>query len=150
MNIPIFFRTPRRRQRGFTLIEMLIVLSIIGLLMGMVIYHLTGINDVAQKQKVQADILTLREALTTYQLDGGMLPTTEQGLKALLSRPTVEPIPSHWHAIMDQEVKDPWGNSYQYVNPGKHNPTRYDLYSDGPDGQPNTDDDIGNWPDTSK
>ncbi len=125
--------------------EMLIVLSIIGLLMGMVIYNLTGVNDVAQGQKAQSDILTLKEALASYQLETGSLPTTEQGLKALWEKPTAEPIPDRWKAMMDEETKDPWGHSYQYRNPGKHNPDRYDIFSMGPDGQPDTDDDIGNW-----
>ena len=125
--------------------EMLIVLSIIALLMGMVIYNLTGVNDVAQAQKVQSDILTFKEALASYQLETGSLPTTEQGLKALWEKPTAEPVPDRWKAMMDEETKDPWGHSYQYLNPGKHNPDRYDVFSMGPDGQPDTDDDIGNW-----
>jgi general secretion pathway protein G len=125
--------------------EMLIVLSIIALLMGMVIYNLTGVNDVAQAQKVQSDILTFKEALASYQLESGSLPTTEQGLKALWEKPTAEPVPDRWKAMMDEETKDPWSHSYQYRNPGKHNPDRYDVFSMGPDGQPDTDDDIGNW-----
>jgi general secretion pathway protein G len=134
-----------RSIRGFTLIEMLIVLSIIALLMAMVIYNLTGVTDVAQGQKAGSDILTLKEALATYQLQTGSLPTTEQGLKALWEKPVAEPVPDRWKRIMDDEVKDPWGHSYQYVNPGKHNPDRYDLFSMGPDGLPDTEDDIGNW-----
>jgi general secretion pathway protein G len=132
---------------------MLIVLSIIALLMGMVIYHLTGVNDAAQEEKVQSDILTFKEALAGYQLESGALPTTEQGIKVLWERPTAEPVPDRWKAMMDEETKDPWGHSYQYQNPGKHNPDRYDIYSMGPDGQPDTDDDIGNWkrkPDSAK
>ena len=125
--------------------EMLIVLSIIALLMGMVIYNLTGVNEVAQGQKVDGDLLTFKEALASYQLETGSLPTTEQGLKALWEKPAVEPIPDRWKAMMDQETKDPWNHSYEYRNPGKHNPGRYDLFSDGPDGLPDTDDDIGNW-----
>ncbi len=125
--------------------EMLIVLSIIALLMGMVIYNLTGVNEVAQGQKVQSDILTFKEALASYQLESGTLPTTEQGLKALWEKPTAEPVPDRWKAMMDEETKDPWGHSYQYLNPGKHNPDRYDIFSMGPDGQPDTADDIGNW-----
>jgi general secretion pathway protein G len=136
-------------QRGFTLMEMLIVLSIIALLMGMVIYHLTGINETAQKQKVQSDLLGFKEMLAAYQLESGTLPTTEQGVKVLWTKPTVEPIPQHWRAMLESETLDPWGHPYQYQNPGKHNPDRYDIYSMGPDGQPATSDDIGNWPDTS-
>jgi len=129
--------------------EMLIVLSIIALLMGMVIFHMTGINETAQKQKVQSDLLGFKEMLAAYQLESNTLPTTEQGLKALWSKPTVEPIPQHWRAMLESETLDPWGHSYQYKNPGKHNPSRYDVYSMGPDGVPDNTDDIGNWQDTS-
>ncbi len=150
MKFPTFFRHHRQAARGgFTLMEMLIVLSIIALLMGMVIYHLTGINETAQKQKVQSDLLGFKEMLAAYQLESGALPTTEQGLKVLWSRPTVEPVPQHWRAMLESETLDPWQHSYQYRNPGKHNPDRYDVFSLGPDGLPDTADDIGNWPDTS-
>jgi general secretion pathway protein G len=134
-----------KMRRGFTLMEMLIVLSIIALLMGMVIYNLTGVNEVAQKEKVSSDLLSFKELLAAYQLETGSLPTTEQGLKALWEKPTAEPIPDQWKAMLEAEVKDPWGHSYQYRNPGKHNPDRYDVSSMGPDGLPDTDDDIGNW-----
>jgi general secretion pathway protein G len=150
MKFPVFARSHRSSFRGgFTLMEMLIVLSIIALLMGMVIYNLTGVTEFAQKQKVQGDLLAFKEMLAAYQLESGSLPTTEQGLKVLWSRPTVEPVPQHWRALSEKETLDPWQHSYQYRNPGKHNPDRYDVYSTGPDGQPDTADDIGNWPDTS-
>lgn len=135
----------RAARRGFTLMEMLLVLTIIALLTGMVIYHLTGISETAQRQKAQTDILGFKELLAAYQLESGTLPTTEQGLKALWSKPTVEPIPQHWRAMLEQETLDPWNHTYQYRNPGKHNPDKYDVFSMGPDGQPDTTDDIGNW-----
>jgi general secretion pathway protein G len=125
--------------------EMLIVLAIIGLLMGMVIYKLSPVQDIARDQKVDSDLLTFKESLAAYQLESGALPTNDQGLKALWQKPTAEPIPDRWKQILEEEVKDPWGHSYEYRNPGKHNPDRYDISSDGPDGQPDTDDDIGNW-----
>jgi general secretion pathway protein G len=127
--------------------EMLIVLSIIALLMGMVIFQISTNTDDAKREKVQADILTFKEMLASYELGNGMLPTTEQGIKVLWTKPTVEPIPPRWHAELDNETLDPWGHPYQYRNPGKHNPDKYDVFSMGPDGQPDTDDDIGNWPD---
>src|SRR5260221_1835544 len=143
MKFPTFFRHHRQATRGgFTLMEMLIVLSIIALLMGMVIYHLIGINETAQKQKVQSDLLGFKEMLAAYQLESGTLPTTEQGLKVLWSRPTVEPVPQHWRAMLEGETLDPWQHSYQYRNPGKHNPDRYDVFSPRPDGLPDTADDI--------
>jgi general secretion pathway protein G len=125
--------------------EMLIVLSIIALLMGMVIYHLTGVSEMAQAQKVDTDLLSFKELLAAYQLESGSLPTTEQGLKALWEKPTAEPVPDRWKAMLDEEVKDPWGHPYQYLYPGKHNPDRYDVWSMGADGVTDTDDDIGNW-----
>jgi general secretion pathway protein G len=150
MNTSSFFRPVRQtRRRGFTLMEMLIVLSIIALLMGLVIYNLTGVAGDAEKQKARADILTLREALSAYQMECGTLPTTEQGLKALWSKPTTEPLPQNWSRQMEEETLDPWGHSYQYLNPGKHNPDGYDLYSMGPSGQPDSPDTIGNWANTS-
>ncbi len=125
--------------------EMIIVLSIIALLMGLVIMNLNPIKGVAETKKVQADILALKEALSAYQLQTGTLPTSAQGLKSLWHFPTEDPIPDQWHKIMDEEVVDPWGHSYKYSNPGKHNPDGYDVYSMGEDGQDGADDNIGNW-----
>jgi general secretion pathway protein G len=137
--------TRNKGRRGFTLMEMIIVLTIIALLMGLVIMNLSGIGDVAKIKKTQADVLAFREALSTYQLQTGTLPTNEQGLKALWAKPTSDPVPDQWHRIMDEEVLDPWGHSYKYLNPGKHNTDGYDVYSTGPDGQDGGDDNIGNW-----
>jgi general secretion pathway protein G len=146
MKFPAFSRSsPKSDRRGFTLMEMLIVLSIIALLMGLAIYNLTGFTDVAKVQKVHGDILTIKEELSLYQLDAGSLPTTEQGLKALVTKPTVEPVPDHWRACAKEETLDPWNHSYQYRIPAKKSPDEYDLFSMGPDGLPDTDDDIGNW-----
>ena len=130
--------------------EMLIVLTIIGLLMGMVIFQVTDLTGGAKPQKAKTDIIAFKEMLASYQLQNGTLPTTEQGLKVLWSKPTTEPIPPHWHALLEEETLDPWGHSYKYLNPGKHNPDSYDVYSTGADGQDGTDDNIGNWKDTSK
>ena len=137
----------RNSCRGFTLMEMLIVLTIIALLMGMVIFQVTSMSAGSEATKAKADLLAFKEMLASYQLDNGTLPTSEQGLKALWSRPTVEPIPPRWHQLLESEVLDPWGRPYQYRNPGKHNPDHYDVFSMGPDGLPDTDDDIGNWQD---
>jgi general secretion pathway protein G len=148
VNSSSFFRRTLRASRlGFTLMEMIIVLTIIALLMSMVIFQVSSMSGGAEREKAQADLLAFKEMLASYQLDNGALPTTEQGLKALWSKPTIEPIPLRWHAELDQETLDPWGHSYQYRNPGKHNPDKYDVFSMGPDGLPDTDDDIGNWPD---
>lgn len=146
---PLFRRSLTASRGGFTLFEMLMVLTIIALLMGFVIFKLSGVTGKAEEKKAEGDILMLREALSAYQLESGTLPTTEQGLKVLWSKPTVEPIPEHWSKTMDEEVLDPWGHPYQYLNPGKHNPDGYDLWSLGPDGLPDTGDEIGNWHNTS-
>jgi len=144
MNASSFFqRTLRSSRRGFTLMEMLIVLTIIALLMGMVIYNISNLSGDANRTKAKADLLAFKEMLAAYQLDNGMLPTTDQGLKALWSKPTIDPIPPRWQKKLDQEVDDPWGHPYNYLNPGKHNPDNYDVWSTGDA----TTGDIGNWPD---
>ena len=148
MNTPLSFRRSFRASRpGFTLMEMLIVLTIIALLMGMVIFQVSDLSGGAKREKAQADLLAFKEMLASYQLENGTLPTTEQGLKALWVKPTIEPVPPHWSKKLDEETLDPWGHSYQYRNPGKKNPDKYDVFSMGEDGLPDTDDDIGNWPD---
>jgi general secretion pathway protein G len=139
-------RPPRRASRsGFTLMEMIIVLSIIALLMGMVIMKMSGFGEIAKLKKVQADLIALKEGLSAYELQTGTLPTTDQGLKALWEKPTQDPVPDQWHKVMDEEVMDPWNHSYQYQNPGKHNTDGYDIWSNG-DGSGKQ---IGNWKDTS-
>ncbi len=147
-NSSFFSRYSRRdSRRGFTLMEMLIVLTIIALLMGMVIFNIGDFGETAKREKAQTDVIAFKEMLAGYELESGSLPTTEQGLKALWSKPTVEPVPVHWRAMLESETLDPWQHSYQYRNPGKRNPDKYDVFSMGPDGLPDTDDDIGNWPD---
>jgi general secretion pathway protein G len=121
------------------------VLTIIALLMGMVIFKVRDLTSGAKPEKVQADLLTFKEMLASYELDNSTLPTTDQGLKSLWEKPTIEPVPPRWHAELDSAVLDPWGHPYQYRNPGKHNPDKYDVFSMGEDGLPDTDDDIGNW-----
>jgi general secretion pathway protein G len=148
MNASSFFhKSLRASRRGFTLMEMLIVLTIIALLMGMVIFQVSDLSGGAKREKAKADLLAFKEMLAGYQLDNGTLPTTDQGIKALWSKPTLEPVPPRWQKKLDSEVDDPWGHPYQYRNPGKHNPDNYDVFSMGEDGLPDTADDIGNWPD---
>jgi len=127
--------------------EMIIVLTIIALLMGMVIFQVSDLSGGAKREKAQADLLAFKEMLATYQLENGSLPTTEQGISVLWVKPTVEPVPPRWRKQLEEETLDPWGHSYKYLNPGKHNPDNYDVFSMGPDGLPDTDDDVGNWPD---
>ena len=93
----------------------------------------------------QMDIRSFAISLTAYEALGGSLPTTSQGLQALVERPASDPKPRMWSPGLSTLPKDPWNNDYYYEQPGKHNPATYDLYSAGPDKKPGTEDDIGNW-----
>lgn len=139
-------RPTRRFARGFSLVEIVLVLAIIALLLGVAVKGLTGIMATGEDVKVQADIDGLKSALQAYQIKAQQYPTTQQGLRALVEKPTIPPIPRQWIKQMDEVPKDPWGNEYYYYYPGKKNgPGRYDLGSRGRDGIEGTDDDIGNW-----
>ena len=134
--------------KAFTLLEIMLVVTIIALLLGSAIYAFKDKLGFAQDTRVQADIQSIATALLVYQGQNGFLPTTEQGLKALVARPDSEPRPRQWRQQFETVPLDPWGKEYQYQQPGKHNPTSYDLYSAGPDRIPDTADDIGNWTQT--
>jgi len=139
-------RTPSSRQTraGYTLMEIMLVLSIISVLVGAGIYYLTGSLDVARIQRVEADIQTFTTQLGTYESQNLFLPTTAQGLKALVERPTSEPQPKRWSMLLKKMPIDPWGSPYQYRYPGVKNPDRFDIYSLGQD-RVESGDDIGNW-----
>ena len=139
-------KTPTRTH-GFTLLEMIIVIGIIVLLLGLAINKMGGALDIGKETRVKGDIQTLTIALRMYNAQNGFYPTTEQGLKALVVQPVTEPRPRNWRSAFDdgKVPRDPWDNEYNYVNPGKHNPNGFDIFSSGPDRIPNTDDDIGNW-----
>ncbi|TLX54568.1 type II secretion system protein GspG [Stutzerimonas nosocomialis] len=137
-----------RRQRGFTLMEIMVVIFIIGLLVAIVAPNVLGNQDQAMQQKVRADLATLEQALDLYRLENLRYPTTEQGLAALIEKPVSEPLPRAWRAdgYLRRLPKDPWGQAYQYRSPGQHG--RFDVYSLGADGiagGEGTDADIGNW-----
>ena len=130
---------------AFTLLEIMLVVIIIALLVGMALKFTGGHLGQAREVRVNADIQQLRTLLLMYQASNGFYPSTEQGLKALVVKPESEPRPRNWTQL-DQEVKrDPWDKEYGYAQPGKHNPSSYDLYSCGPDRKPDTADDVGNW-----
>jgi general secretion pathway protein G len=137
-------------QSGFTLIEIMVVVIIIGLLAAVVVPQFLNRVDDARVSKAKQDIQAMNTALTMYKLDNYVYPTTDQGLKALVEKPDATVAP-HWRTggyFQQAHVpKDPWGHDYVYVTPGTHG-TDYDLYSLGADGQPGGDEskaDIGNW-----
>ena len=146
-------RTRRPRpQRGFTLIEIMAVVVIMGLLMGIVGTAVFSQIDKARVNTTRAQIDQLEAALTFYQMDNGRFPTTEQGLQALVEQPTSAPEPRNYNAagyLKKRQVPlDGWGNPYQYAMPGGNNPEGFDLWSLGADGQPGgtgNDADLGNW-----
>lgn len=140
---------PAARQRGFTLIELMVVIVIIGLLSTFVVINVLPSQDRAMVEKVKADVALLEQAVEMYRLDNLAYPTTEQGLEALVSKPDGLSRPERYRS--DGYVKrlpnDPWGNPYQYVFPGEHG--AYDIYSLGANGRiggEGLDADIGNWP----
>ncbi len=135
-------------QRGFTLIEVMVVVVILSILAAVVVPRIMDNPDKARVAKVKQDIRALESALNLYRLDNFVYPTTEQGLEALIELPTVEPEPRNWKAggYIDRLPKDPWGGDYQYLSPGENG--EIDIYSLGADGQPDGEGlaaDIGNW-----
>jgi general secretion pathway protein G len=135
-----------RRSRGFTLIELMVVLVIIGVLGALIVPNLIDRADDARVTAAKTDINNLVQALKLYKLDNQRYPSAEQGLDALVRRPTVGAIPPNWKPYVDKLPGDPWGRPYQYLNPGVRG--EIDVFSFGADGQPGgegKDADIGSW-----
>ncbi|QQO81949.1 type II secretion system major pseudopilin GspG [Shewanella algae] len=133
------------RQKGFTLLEVMVVIVILGILASMVVPNLMGNKDKADQQKAVSDIVALENQLDMYKLDNSVYPTTEQGLEALVEKPNISPEPRNYRdgGYVKRLPMDPWGNHYLLMSPGEHG--KIDVFSSGPDGQPGTEDDIGNW-----
>lgn len=132
------------RQRvaaGFTLLEMVIVLGIIAVLLGGSIALIGGVGEGAKLQRVRADFQSISSALKTYKINAGHYPTTQQGLKALVEKPSGTPKPRDWVKISKSVPTDPWQNEYGYKYPGSKNPAEFELFSKGADGIQGTEDD---------
>jgi general secretion pathway protein G len=131
----------RKNQSASTLLEIMLVVTIIALLLGTAIYKLSGNVEYARHNRVAADIQSISTQLKLYESMNGFYPTTEQGLEALVVQPSTEPQPQRWYQLFKEMPKDPWNNNYIYLNPGRKNTSGYDLYSAGPDRKPDTSDD---------
>jgi len=134
-------RRPARLSAGYTLIEIMTVLMIIAVLVGSVVYLLVGNVDVARTSRVDADFQAIATQLRTYEMMNMRLPSS---LDALVKKPGGSDGPRRWVQLLERVPVDPWGEPYQYSNPGKLNPRGFDLVSKGPDRQLGTEDDITN------
>src|SRR5215213_8303221 len=135
-----------RRFAGFTLVEIMVVVVIIGVLAVLIVPRVVGRSEEARAAAAKHDISAIMQSLKLYRLDNGRYPTNEQGLQALVAKPQAGPAPANWRQYLDKLPKDPWGNAYQYLNPGVNG--EIDVFSFGADGQPGgagADLDIGSW-----
>ncbi|NBQ91034.1 MAG: type II secretion system protein GspG [Betaproteobacteria bacterium] len=136
----------RGRQAGFTLIELMVVLVIIGVLAALVVPNVLDRADDARVTAARTDVANLNQALKLYKLDNLRYPTNEQGLQALVAKPTAGPQPLNWKPYLDRLPQDPWGQPYQYLSPGLKG--EVDVFSWGADGKAGgsgRDADIGSW-----
>ncbi|MFT4550310.1 MAG: general secretion pathway protein G [Verrucomicrobiales bacterium] len=140
-----FHSTRLRKQNAFTLIEIVLVLAIIALLLGAAVFKLTGVFESGQTNRVQQDLSTFQSALNLYRMNAGTFPSSEQGLMALVEKPSSGRQPKSWQQTMKTEQVDPWQNPYGYSFPSRHGQNEPDVWSFGPDMVDGTEDDIGNW-----
>jgi general secretion pathway protein G len=119
--------------RGFTLVEIMVVVLILSVLAALIVPRVVGRTDEARAVAAKQDIASIMQAMKLYRLDSGRYPTGEQGIQALVSKPTVDPQPANWKSYLDRLPKDPWGKPYQYLNPGVHGDI--DIFSLGADAQ---------------
>ena len=136
-----------KKQSGFSLIEVMVVLVIIGMILSIVAPNIMGQQEEAALDKASLDIQQLEDAMNMYKLKNKKYPTTEQGLEALVTKTTIDPVPRRFPegGFISKLPLDPWDNPYQMVSPGEMG--KIDIFSMGPDGEVGTDDDIGNWVD---
>ncbi|BDX04596.1 type II secretion system major pseudopilin GspG [Planctobacterium marinum] len=133
------------KNKGFSLIEVMVVILIIGIMTAIIAPNILGNTEEAKLKKAAIDIQQLESALEMYKLRNNVFPSTEQGLEALVTASNIEPVPRNFpqDGFIKRLPQDPWGNDYQLLNPGEMG--TIDVFSNGPDGQPGSDDDIGNW-----
>jgi general secretion pathway protein G len=140
-------RTAARRAAGFTLIEIMVVIVILGILAAIIVPNMFSKPDEARVVAAKSDIKNIEAALNMYKLDNFYYPSTSQGLEALVTKPSGDPPAKNWRQpYLPRMPKDPWGNPYIYIQPGQHG--EFDLMSYGRDGKPGgegPDADIGNW-----
>lgn len=134
-----------KKAQGFTLLELMVVIVILGVLASLVVPNLLGNKDKADLQKAITDVRALETALSFYKLDNYSFPTTEQGLEALVTETDIEPLPRRFQedGYLPRLPNDPWGTEYILLNPGENG--KIDIFSAGPDREVGTEDDIGNW-----
>ena len=135
-----------KSQRGFSLIEIMVVVVILGILASIVVPKIISRPDEARVVKAKQDVLAIQNALDLYKLDNGVYPSTDQGLMALVEKPSSNPAPRDWKPYLKSLPNDPWGREYLYLNPGQHG--EVDVFTLGADGQPGgtgINAEIGNW-----
>ena len=130
------------RVAGVRLLEMVVVLAIISVILGGSVVVMRGIMNSVREDKARSDFTTLQSMVMKYQITTGTHPTTEQGLMALVERPTRPPLPRRWSKVMDAVPWDPWGSEYGYRYPGSRNPEDFEILSAGRDRIPGTEDDL--------
>jgi general secretion pathway protein G len=135
----------KQTRSGFTLIEVMVVVVILGIMAAIIVPNIIGRTEDAKIVKVKQDIVALENALEMYRLDNGFYPSTDQGLEALVRKPESDPIPKNWRdgGYIKQLQDDPWAQPYQYLNPGEHK--EIDIFSKGKPGKQGEDNEIGNW-----
>ncbi|MCJ8273245.1 MAG: type II secretion system major pseudopilin GspG [Psychrosphaera sp.] len=145
MGIKLFRKRSVKKSKGFTLLEVMVVIVILGTIAGMVVPSLMGSQNEANIAAARIEIRTIETSMKMYKLKNNVYPSTEQGLEALVVQTDIEPIPRSFpeEGYLPEMPKDPWNNEYLLISPGDNG--IYDIFSMGPDGQAETEDDIGNW-----
>lgn len=132
----------RQVNKGFTLVEVMVVVVIIAILAAIIVPKILSRPEEARKVKARSDIMAIQNAMEMYKLDNGFYPSTAQGINALVTKPSGDPVPQDWEGYLKAEPKDPWGRAYRYTNPGKHG--EIDIWTLGANANL-PEDTIGNW-----